>query len=639
MELAPDPVAWLLAQAAPAPMPLPLAPPAASSPVQDAPTPQANKRTIAAVAEPKNAAANATPLSFIDNLFAVDWRLMPARIGGAVGLEFLRSTGSVAGDKTRFIESATVAAGSYIWQPWFAQVRGTLSVLGAQESGNPSTGNLDRSSAPRSLSINGGGSLALFPASRFPFTATVDTYDSRSSGEYTFADYRNTRIGARQSWRSPLGEENINAAIDSSRLSSGQFGRDTVLSFAGGYLRQMLTSVIDTQLFASQSRRDDQASDLLRASVRFSHRPDALFSSENMLSMNFSKFELGGAAALFADTRFVQASSFSTWRPDDESPLFVTGSLRLSDFSVDGGGDSAAVRNGAAAVNASYKLSEELSLTGGLLANVSNAGENPVTVTETVGATYSSREFSLGKTRYNWSATTAAGNESGGNAGTESGSRRYVDAHANHQIARRFEPFQTLSLTTTYSQGVGMLRDWLTGTTRAWSHNLSVYGQFAPPSGQQLFVGVNAGESRNTGTFENRIQLVNVQVSGQAQLASDTLLSSNLTIQRIRQSDTRQTGDKDSVQRSGNIALTKVRLFGIRQLRYQLTAQFNDLQLESRLFGDTAAPRDEVGRLIEQRLDYQIGLLSVRFGARQAIVNGRSDGQYYLRFNRQFGTY
>ena len=93
------------------------------------------------------------------------------------------------------------------------------------------------------------------------------------------------------------------------------------------------------------------------------------------------------------------------------------------------------------------------------------------------------------------------------------------------------------------------------------------------------------------------------------------------------------------MQRSGNIALTKVRLFGIRQLRYQLTAQFNDLQLESRLFGDTAAPRDEVGRLIEQRLDYQIGLLSVRFGARQAIVNGRSDGQYYLRFNRQFGTY
>lgn len=621
-ETALEPVNWLLAQAAPARgVPANAVPAVAPMPV---------------VKVPEVSPASVERFSLVDNFNAIDWRLVPPRIGGAATLEYLNGRGTLAGDKSRLVESVSVTAASYIWQPWFAQVRGNLTVLAAQESGTAANSSVDRASAPRSTSLNGGGSLSLFPASRFPFSATLDSIDSRSSGEYASSDYRNTRLGLLQSWRSPLGEESLNAALDASRLSSAQFGQDSVVSLTGGYLRQFLFSTLDTQLFASRNRRQDQGSDLLRATARYSWRPDSLITSENMLSMNFSRQENGGGGAIDSNTRFLQANSFSTWRPDEDSPLFVTGNARLTDFNVDAGPDALAIRTATVAANASYKLTEQLSLTAGLSANVaSTSSDTTLVLAETAGANYSSEEIKLGRAVYSWSAAASGGNQSGG----KEMSRFFAETHANHQISQRFAPMQSVNVTASYSQGAGILRDPLVGTGRTLFHNLALYCEFQPVSGQQLYVGGNAADSRTTGTLENRIRLANLQFSGQAQVMNNGYLSSSLTVQRIQQTDSPASGRKDTTQRSGSITFTKMRLFDVRMLRYQLTAQFNDLQLESRLFGDVSAPRDDVARLIEQRIDYQIGLLNVRLGMRHAVTNNRGDNQFFLRINRQFGDY
>lgn len=569
------------------------------------------------------------------NFRLVDWRLMPARWGGTLALEYLRNQGEIGGNRNRFVESTTLYASTYIWQPWFAQVRGNVSIFASQESGESGGLNGARSSAPQSGSVNASGTFNLFPASRFPFTAQFDSIDSRASGEYSFSDYRNNRVGLSQSWRSALGEESFNSTLDASRLSSGQFGRDTIVSISSSYLRQLPLGTIDAQGFASRGVRQLQNNDFYRGSVRYSYRPDPLFTAENLLSLNFSQQRRGATGTEIA-TRFGQIGSFVTWRPDEDSPLFVTGVARLTDFQtdLDGSGTGSSAFGGGG--NASYRLNDYLSLNAGLFMNGSKSADKRTSlVSATTGLAASSPSLEVLGGQYSGTASANAGGESGG----EQGRRLLAESSAGHQFLRRFDLGKFLRTSVNVMQNAGMRHDDAVGTSRTLTNTVGLFNEFQPQEGQQIVLGATLGDARTMGALPSRFQLANVQLSGQAQLSANALLTSSLTAQRSRQTDFSNTGRKETNQKSGSISFTKLRLFDVRGMRYLLTAQFNDILLESRLLGDAFAPRDDVNRLIEQRLEYQVGLLNLRIGSRHASTNGRADHQFYLRINRLFGEY
>ena len=79
------------------------------------------------------------------------WRIPPIRWGGTVTTD--ARIYKVGDDKPRFqqLEYATLRAASYVYQPWFAQIGGSLGLLTAYERGGG--GDDDRATKSRSTAV------------------------------------------------------------------------------------------------------------------------------------------------------------------------------------------------------------------------------------------------------------------------------------------------------------------------------------------------------------------------------------------------------------------------------------------------------------------------------------------------------
>ena len=128
-------------------------------------------------------------------------------------------------------------------------------------------------------------------------------------------------------------------------------------------------------------------------------------------------------------------------------------------------------------------------------------------------------------------------------------------------------------------------------------------------------------------------------MSGQLRFGQWDLLTANLTGQWIWASRAVLGTEEASRQVFGGFTYQHTRVFGVPRLRYLASATWNQGFAESRLLGDVDAPRDNVTRLFDQRLLYDIGRLEFRLGMRIAKTNGRDDRQVYLRVSRQFGQF
>lgn len=565
----------------------------------------------------------------------------PIRWRGNTGIEvrFTRS-GEGAGN-TQALEFASLDVSTYVGYPWLMQVRGNLGLLTSQQRGE--AGPVDTSfggEKQSSTAITGGATVAVFPSSRFPFTATFETSDSRTSGEATPNDYTTRLAALRQTYRSPLGDALYTGSLERSTLLSESFGRDTVTSLSGSAQRTFGAQLIDVNAAFAQNRRSSTAdgSDFGRLSARHSWRPGDTTTLESFASYTSTDFVArGGTGVAGTHSRFLQLNSMGTWRPDEDSPFFATGGLRMADASF-GSGDAA---SGAQTVGAnaavSYALDPSTSLfAAGTVARVSGADNaSGLLSTQSLGGNYSPPPVDLKVVNWSWTASAAASNQTGGVEERQTS----LGAQANHQVSRGFPVGGAVSVNLAATQGLGIQDDSLRDPIRTLTHSGSIGVRVHPGTASDAFFSVNLGDSRSTGGREEHFQLANFQASGQVQVGTYSLLSANLTVQGVRQRVEGQEAPQTSVLRSGTASYQHERLFGIRRLRWVSSATFNDIQLESRLMGDVAAPRNQYTRLYEVRLHYDIGRLEFRIGTRLAEVNGKSDHQVFLRVNRQFGFF
>lgn len=610
----PDPVSWLLAQAS-----IPSEPP----PPEPAP------RT-----EPRSA-------NSLWSVFANDsggpLRLAPMRWHGNMGIEQRALRSGESGRRDQTIEFIDVDLSTYIAQPWLAQVRANLGLLAYQQraAGNADLQH-DGSSAERALAFTGGGTVMVFPASRFPFSATFSQSDSRTSGEATPSDFVNRMVALRQAYRSPLGDQVYGASLERSTLISESFGRDTVTSVSGTAQRTLGVHQLDFSGNYAQNRRsqDGIGSDIARVSGHHSWRPDELVDVETFASMSLSDLESPSFAG--QRSRFVQANTFGTWRPEEESPLFVTGGVRFADASFGASGAESVARTLGVNAAASYALSDAARLVGSASVNsLTGDGKSDVVTTQSLGANYSPAPVALGPLSYSWGTSFSGNNQTGG---VEPQQHAEV-AQANHQASAMRALAGTLSVNGSVNQGLSVQEDSLRGLSRTLTHSLSMGTRWQPTPASDGLLTVSLGDARTQGARVEHFQLLNVQTSGQVQLSAYSLLSANLTVQVIRQNLASEGDERNSRQLSGTASFQQGRLFGVRSLRLVSSATFNDLALESRLAGDVAAPRDTYNRLYESRLQYDIGRLEIRFGMRLAKLEAQSDRQFFLRVNRRFGTF
>lgn len=558
----------------------------------------------------------------------------PIRWRGSVSLEQRFTSSDNGTRRAQSLEYSSVEMATYVGQPWLAQVRANLGILAQQQ--RISGQDLAAGSGPgdRGLSITGGATLSVFPSSRFPFVATFDSSDSRTSGEATAADYISRMLALRQGYRSPLGDQSYAASLERSTLISDTSGRDSVTAVTGSMQRSFSQQAIDVSGSHARNRRSAQAigSDVSRLSARHSYRPGDLVTLDSYASFSMSDLSGGESGSR---TRYLQWNSFGSWRPDEESPLYVTGGVRVSDAAIESGAGEQSARSLATNLAMSYALTPHATLVAsGNVARVTAGAASRVVTAQSVAASYTPAPLTLGLLDYSWGAATSLANQTGG----DQGRALALSAQGDHRVSKAFA-FGPASLTASLNQGLAVRDEPLRDPTTTLMHSASLGMRFNPNAASDLFASLSAGESRSRGGNEDRFQLLNLQLSGHLQLGVYSAASANLTMQAVRQRPSDEERARTTVQRSGTLSYQHMRLFGVRRLRLVASATFNDLQLESRLQGDPSAPLDQITRLLEQRLDYDIGRLDFRLGTRLATNDGRTDRQVFLRVSRQFGLY
>lgn len=607
-------------------------------PEADAPT--------GATGRPEQAQVQAVPAGN-----GIRWELAPLRYAGTVSLDgrWLRLEDGMRTTQGTVFNDIEFA--SYVWQPWFIQLRAGLGALASRDSAR---GEFSEPSHSTSTALTGRFSVAVFPVSRFPFELRAEVNDSRVRGDTIGSDYRSHRLSVSQSWRPEVGSENYNINLDYSRLQSGNGSEDTVTGLRGTALKQYNEHSFELSGQVSRNVRSD-TDDRSRTALltgRHTFHPASALHVDTLATWNDLRLRSGAAAERFeSHTDVRQLSSFATWRPREGewlyspgSPLYLTGSARIIDAGTDAGLGEQRLRALNASLGASQELTREWRISGAVSGTViePDTGTRSLSATGNAAVTYSPEGLMVGQWRY----TPSLGASGSANRSSEAGERYSLGAQAVHGLSRSYALGETDSLSVNLTQSLGVLRETQTAeVARALAHSASVFWQGTGEGLSQTYVGLSASDSRTWAQETGRFQLVNAQVTRRTQLTRHSSWSGNLTWQSTR-SDTTQldafTGElrlsSPGWQRfySGTLSYENQRFFDVPRLRYTVLLAVNSQQLESRAAGDIDAPRERISESLENRIDYSIGRLEARLTARLARVEGRSVASLFARVQRRY---
>lgn len=574
------------------------------------------------------------------------WVLAPVRWGGSAGLEYRRLSSSGGPTVSSVTEDVSIGAATYIWQPWFVQLAGGVGLSATQtdSSGEASTGD--------STNVTGNFGLQVFPSSRFPFQLNYSRSDSRTSGDFFGLDYTTDRWSLRQSYRTRGGGTTMSLSADRSTIDSRDFGRDTVDAVGADYA----TSWDKQQLSINTSYSENDRADLgtgtrqLQAGLQHVYRPDPNLSADSLLSYNRTdqRFRLLGPAIESQVTELRQYSTLATWRPDDEHPLQVLGTLRAFDGRTERAGATAAdVRSLGGTAALTYRFSDRLNTFATLSASqVDSENETQALYTESVGVSYTFLPRQVWSSTYVANTSVTAGHVHGDNAVSQSTG----GAQFGHTLSRVLGGNERSSWLLSLGQNFGAFYETDRGSTRNLVHSAGLSWRYSGGEtfNRTAYASLSFSDSRNYGAIESRFSLVNLQLSGQAQFSQYSVGSANFTVQHTSQESGSfvfpggsvplpQARISDNTSVSGSLSYQHVRFMKVPRLFF--TSQFTAYQNNfSRAAGDPNAPPEQVSWTFENRIDYFIGRLNLRFGVRLAEIDGRENALLFARINRAFGN-
>lgn len=572
----------------------------------------------------------------------IQWRLAPWRHSGSLGAEerWLRQED---GRRTRQgLLLGDVTFDSYVWQPWFIQVRLGAGFVGSRGSG-AEAGSTDRGNA-----LTGRLALSVFPASRFPFELRADAADSRSSGTALGSDYRSQRLSLSQGWRAAKGGDSVQLLVEQSRLED-RVAVDTLSTFNLSALRQLPDHGIDLGLIHSDNHRSDtdEHTRLTTASGRYAYHPAGDVRVETLASWNELRFS-GLASASGSDVR--QVSTFASWRtqPTRWFPEGGPPQVALAARWVESRAIGRVEGERTQAMNATLGLSQELTREwrGTLAASFSQV-KSPVAEPSTTVGGSATLAWSPAPSRFGlWRYSPNVSGSAGASADADHTRRQTLGAQASHALMRDWPLAAGHSVSLGFTQSGGVIRDsTLPQSARALAHGANLAWQRSGLDGSQRFGGLTLSESRTWGSGSGRFQLANLQLSQRSQLSRFSSWQANLSWQATRNDSSeldvfsglrRDTGSGWLRTTNGTLGYEDSRAFGVPRLRASLLAGVNSQPLERRALGDIDAPRERITASLEARLDHAIGLLDTRLAARAARVEGRTVASIQARAQRRF---
>ena len=570
----------------------------------------------------------AEPAEGVPGLSDVDWQLAPIRWRGFVAIDWRSLSAEAQPRRSQLVESGSLQATSYVYQPWFAQLAFGVTGLASNERGGAPT---------RSNTLGGNGLVSVFPTSRYPFQANFERSDSRTSDQFTGQDYASTRLGARQSYRNPGGDANSTFSVDRSTLTSSSFGRDTVDVWNASHARALGEHRFEgnANRVSNEGGVSGERSRTDRLFARDNFVRDGLLTVETLASYGASEqTPAGSGAPAQVRTDSFQLSGFGTWRPAEDDPLYVTAGARYFDNGTSDGTTSSDLRSVMAHGTANYRANANLLLNaGGSVTQNSAAGGNSVVSTEFGGGNYTPDPRRFDAYLYTSNLGVNLANQTGG----EGGSRQLLSGQATHGLQRLFElgPGQALALNA--SQSLAVTEDSRAGVLRTLTHFGGVSWRVMHGDSLSGFASASASDARTSGYAPSTFQLINLQLSGQGQSSRYASVLANYTVQGTRQESPSSPAAGFNYSANGSLSYQHQRAFDVPQLRYLAIFQRSDYYLNTRQQGDLSAPREQITWSFEQRLEYRIGKLEARLSYRVAEIDGKKNALLFLRLARQFG--
>ncbi len=555
----------------------------------------------------------------LPDLSAEGWRLAPIRWSGNSATTLNSFRDHNGGGTVNNIQTLTLRSASHIYQPWLAQVNGNLGLMsGTTHRKLPDNTAADNNNV-RSTSLTYGGSLNLFPVSRFPFQAYLDHGDSRVSSNSLGSQYTSTRIGLRQSYRPLVGTENYGLSYDRSVLAADS-GRSVVDALQGNYSVSLADHSIaaNTRISQNTGGFNGESSRLMSATGSHIWRvEDGLTVSS---TANFSDQQLRYLSSGILSTnnnRLMQANSTFTWLPDEDLPLTVIGGGNL--LSIETQTDAASNRfiNLGGFLGLTYRFSSRLIGSGNFQLSQTQSGASRYLLAGGNGTiSYMGIPLTLGNFNYNWNAA----------------------ANTSVQSISGGASLQGVSLGTNSQTGANSTLSHSGGVSWRLGYGDRLTGMFSAIVSDNLTTGQYSGHYRSIGLNGNGL----TQLSRRAAITANA----NITWSQQRQQAGQQLQlgsqvfDSGTSQWNGSASLgyNHFSPFNIPNLLYSISAQYSSSQVNQRILnGDPNALSWQITRSIQQRAIYRVGRLSFQFLNAFATVNGKKNASIFFQVSRDFG--
>ena len=575
----------------------------------------------------------------------IQWSFAPWRFGGTVALD-LRALRMEDGRTSRqYLLISDVEMASYIWQPWFVQVRLGAGFVAAQSGGSDA-----QTSSDLGGTLTGRAAIVVFPASRFPFELRAEASDSRTGGVGLGAEYRSRRVLASQGWRPATGNAQVHLQVGYSELLDG-VSRDTLSTLNATAMQQSGPHLMELTYTNSDNRRSDtdEQTRLSSLNARHAFNPAGSLNVNTIASWNEAR-QQGASADMGSDVR--QVASFVSWRganglwAGSSAPQVAATARWVQTRSLSSGQGSG---DGLQAVNVSLGASQELGPTwrASLSGSASHQQSSTLTVGDSAGAQASLTWAPHSTMRAGWRYGPSASLTGGYFRATSQEARQTLGLQGSHGVSRDHPLSESSSLSLSLTQSAAVLQE--SGTAElagAVAHGASVSWQsMGADGGGQTFGGLSYTDSQTLGTNRGHFKLLNLQINQRSQLTRYSHWALNLTVQGANNSSSeldaftgqrRELGGGWQRSYSGALSYEHQRALGVPRLRHSVLLSVNSQQLEQRALGDIDAPRERISESLESRLDYAIGRLDTRLSVRIARVDGRMVAALQARAQRRF---
>lgn len=619
---------------------------AASAPVEPLPLDQVQ-------APPRSVQAGTSrPSEALPDLSAVGWQLAPVQWGGNASAMVNNFRDADGGRILTESANLELRGASHIYQPWFAQVNGRVGLItGHTEREGPNFQG-DRDSDGTSVLV--GGSLNLFPVSRFPFRAYLDMSDSRASANNTGVEFTNTRLGLRQDYRPEAGRDNYSANYDRSVLET-RLAKSTVDAFeanmSGSREKQGFSA--GGRYSRSEAGLTGESSRLLSFTGSHNYLADESFTISSTADFSNQELRYLGPAvlrpfSLFTNSnRVAQVSTNFTWLPDEDLPLTVTGGGNLLGMQATTNTSSSRLTNINANVGAMYRFSDRFTGSGNLSLNQSASDVVRQNLFGTTGTlSYLGRPLTFGNFLYNWNVAGSASAQTG----SSEGAMNSVYGQFNHGLTRSIVYTNANVLSLTANQNLSYGTNTSTGRYGTLVNSLGASWRLGYNDRLTGLFSATLADNRTSGEYEGSYRTFNLNGNGMWQISrrASTNINANLVWSQQRQDQAAsQLGSQgfaagsDNWVGSASIAYNHFSPFDISNLLYRASLQYTSSQTNRRIIGGDPNfnPLEaQVTRAFEQRVYYYLGRLTFEAWNSVATLNGKKNALIFFQVRRDFGS-